>query len=223
VDVVWRGGPLDEAVGPERSGFDVCLASHVIEHTPDLVAFVGGAMRVLAPDGWLSLAVPDLRYCFDLLRPPTRVGELVAAHVGQSSRHSLATLIDHRAYPVRKGPEIAWGQTHTGELTFITSLADVEGLLASPAADGAEGEYVDAHVWRFTPASFELAILELSALGLLDAHVASLHDTVGCEFFVRLRPGSRAPETPEEVDAARLALLERSVREVASVWGTVGS
>ena len=32
-------------------------------------------------------------------------------------------------------------------------------------------DYVDAHAWTFTPSSFELLILELRALGLLDLAV----------------------------------------------------
>jgi len=221
VDVVWRNGPLDEALGPERQGFDVCLASHVIEHTPDLVGFVGGVLRTLVPGGWLSLAVPDLRYCFDLLRGPTRVGEVVDAHVRHASRHGIATFVDQRAYAVRKGGRIAWSAADGGTVELMESLADVESLLAS--RDDDDGEYVDAHVWRFTPASFELLVLELSALGMLDAHVESIHASVGCEFFVRIRAGSRLPATVEQIDAIRLALLERSVREVGAVWATVGA
>ena len=87
--------------------------------------------------------------------------------------------------------------------------------VVAEAGDGLEA------VQLSTAVAFELAILELSALGLLDAHVGSMHGTVGCEFIVRLRPGIRVPETPEAVDAARLALLERSVHEVADVWATV--
>jgi SAM-dependent methyltransferase len=221
VDVVWREGPLDEALGPERQGFDVCLASHVIEHTPDLVGFVGGGVRTLSPDGRLSLAVPDLRYCFDLFRPPTRVGEVVAAHLRSASRHGIATLIDQQAYSARKAGHIAWSEAHEGVVELTGSLADVEPLVAS-GDDGDAPEYQDAHVWRFTPASFELLVLELSALGLLDVHIDSIHDTEGCEFFVKLRAGSRLPATAEQVDDVRLALLERSVREVGAVWATVG-
>ena len=222
VDVVWREGSLDEAVGTQRLGFDVCLASHVIEHTPDFVGFVQGVMRSLAPNGWLSLAVPDLRYCFDLLRGPTRGGELVEAHVRGASRHRLATAFDQVAYTVRKGGNIAWDQAETGRIEPVASLAIARDVLTSHD-DGASAEYVDAHVWRFTPASFELTILELSALGLLDVHLTSLHPTVGCEFFVQLRPGARLPSDSSGLDAVRLELLERSVREVADVWAKVGA
>jgi hypothetical protein len=218
VDVVWTEGGLAEAIPRELHGFDVCLASHLIEHTPDLVGFVQGVMAVLSEDGWLSLAVPDMRYCFDLFRSPTRVGRLVAAHERRASRHDLATLYDERAYATKLDGHIAWGPSADPRpVELLGSLEGARELLSGPPA-----EYVDCHAWQFTPASFELAVLELSALGLLDVHVAASHETVGCEFFVTLRRGAAVPATAEELHEARLALLRRSVREVASIWAKVG-
>src|SRR4051794_28885984 len=60
VDFVWRDGPFIDAVPPEYHGtFDVFLASHAIEHQPDIVAFFDFAARLLAPTGIVVLAVPD--------------------------------------------------------------------------------------------------------------------------------------------------------------------
>ncbi|HEY7178234.1 MAG TPA: methyltransferase domain-containing protein [Gaiella sp.] len=217
VDVVWTEGGLDEAIPRELHGFDVCLASHLIEHTPDLVGFVQGVTAVLCEDGWLSLAVPDMRYCFDLLRAPTRVGQLLDAHARRASRHDLATLYDQRAYATRLDGHIAWEPSADPRLVeLLGSLEGARELLSGPPA-----EYVDCHAWQFTPASFELAVLELSALGLLDVHVAASHDTVGCEFFVTLRRGADVPANAEELDRARLDLLRRSVSEVAETWAAV--
>jgi hypothetical protein len=222
VDVVWQGGPLNEAIPGERHGFDVCLASHVIEHAGDFVGFVQGVMGVLAPDGWLSLAVPDLRYCFDLLESPTRVGEIVAAHLRGSSRHRLESLYDQAAYTVRSNGSIAWGQEGVGAIELDSTFDAARQVVAS-WSDAPVPESVDCHTWQFTPASFQLAILELAALGLLDVHVASSRDTVGCEFFVTLRRGARVPDDVGELDARRLELLRRSAVEVGSVWATVGA
>lgn len=68
VDHVWRGEPLSELVGAP-GGFDWIIASHVIEHVPDLVGFLRECERLLNAGGTLSLAIPDKRYCFDHLRP----------------------------------------------------------------------------------------------------------------------------------------------------------
>jgi len=60
VDYVWRGESLEALVGGER--FAWIIASHVIEHVPDFIGFLGSCERILAPGGVLSLAVPDKRY-----------------------------------------------------------------------------------------------------------------------------------------------------------------
>lgn len=47
VDFVWQGGSLGDLVGsPSWGTYDAFIASHVIEHTTDLVTFLGAA-RVL--------------------------------------------------------------------------------------------------------------------------------------------------------------------------------
>ncbi len=44
VDHVWTNGPLHEAVPRDMHGqYDAFVASHVIEHTPDLVGFLKSA------------------------------------------------------------------------------------------------------------------------------------------------------------------------------------
>jgi hypothetical protein len=49
VDFVWTSGILSDAVPPEQHGsFDAFLASHVIEHMPDLVAFLDAAATLLS-------------------------------------------------------------------------------------------------------------------------------------------------------------------------------
>ena len=75
VDYVWSGQPLEELVGEAR--FDWIIASHVIEHVPDLVGFLNSCGRILAPDGLLSLAIPDKRYCFDCQRENTALGRVI--------------------------------------------------------------------------------------------------------------------------------------------------
>ncbi|MBA3780525.1 MAG: methyltransferase domain-containing protein [Nocardioides sp.] len=56
------------------------IASHVIEHIPDLVGWLAQLADVVADDGVLVLAVPDKGYGFDAHRPLTTVGQILAAH-----------------------------------------------------------------------------------------------------------------------------------------------
>ena len=72
VDVVWNHGLLSAALkngGYAVGCFDYIVASHVIEHFPDLLGTLMDFEKILAEGGVLSLAVPDQRYCFDFFMP----------------------------------------------------------------------------------------------------------------------------------------------------------
>ena len=58
VDFVWRGEPLSQLIG-RKGCYDWIIASHVIEHSPDLISFLGQCEMLLKDDGVLSLIVPD--------------------------------------------------------------------------------------------------------------------------------------------------------------------
>src|SRR5260221_13919648 len=64
VDFIWDGRPYADLVG-QRNVYDWIIASHVIEHTTDLIGFLNDCDSLLKKDGILSLAVPDKRFCFD--------------------------------------------------------------------------------------------------------------------------------------------------------------
>src|SRR5690606_34931736 len=55
VDFIWGERSLREITG-ERE-FDYIVASHVIEHVPDLITWVRELVSVLAPGGTIRLAV----------------------------------------------------------------------------------------------------------------------------------------------------------------------
>lgn len=67
IDAVWGGATLRQAVG---HGFNVdyVVASHVIEHVPDLIGWLEELSSVLRDGGEVKLAVPDKRFTFDYLR-----------------------------------------------------------------------------------------------------------------------------------------------------------
>ena len=134
----------------------------MIEHTPDLIAFLNSAAALLKVDGVVTLAIPDKRYCFDYFQPLTTTGQLLAAHAEQRSRHTRRIAFDHRAYAVKNGGVGAWGQQPTKELRFFHTIGQARNLFDSIQK---QEDYVDLHAWHFTPASFELLLLELARLG----------------------------------------------------------
>ncbi|WP_044156709.1 class I SAM-dependent methyltransferase, partial [Escherichia coli] len=69
----------------EVGEFDLIVASHVIEHVPDLIGWLKDAISVLKVGGTLALVVPDKRFTFDILRPLATYREVAAAH--KEARH----------------------------------------------------------------------------------------------------------------------------------------
>jgi hypothetical protein len=217
VDFVWTAGSLSEAIPCHLHGaFDVLIASHVIEHTTDLIGFLEAGATLLSPTGIISLVIPDKRYCFDYFRPLTTTGEVLYAHASRRSRHTSRIAFDHRAYAVTNGNHIAWGQDPVRELNFVHTLEQA-GAEFSTLSEDPRHAYVDLHAWQFTPTSFELLMLELARLGKTDWQVKHVTPATGCEFFASLCRGGgavAAAQSVSELNARRLALLRRTFAEL---------
>ena len=162
---------------PETLGcvdpFDWVIASHVIEHVPDVIGWLAELAQVTADGGHLVLAVPDRRYCFDLHRPGTTVGQLLQAHEAGDVVPSVRAVYDYkRGHASVKAPAI-WAGELPGYERRIYTLDTVLEQVAKARA----GEYVDSHVWAFTPGSFLEQLIELRQIGLSSWKVASLTPT----------------------------------------------
>jgi SAM-dependent methyltransferase len=206
VDFVWRGEPLDELIG-KTGAYDFIIASHVIEHTPDLISFLSQCEKLLKPSGVLSLAIPDKRYCFDYFRWPSSTGDVLQANLDRRTRHAPGVVFDHVSSAVKLGGAIAWGKESAGDLTFLHSLEEaIAALHRSKDSD----DYIDVHHWRFTPSSFRLVLSDLSALGLIGLVVQCEFETIGSEFYVTL--GKEKSSRPIE---DRLKLVDLVVSEIA--------
>jgi len=217
VDFVWRGGAMSAAVPTELHGtFDVFVASHVIEHVPDVIGFLNAASDLLNSVGCVVLAVPDKRYCFDFFKPLTTTGEVLGAHHERRNRHERRAMFDHAAYAALNDGIGAWGQAPVGDLRLISSLDDAYRRF-NAVDESEQSAYKDCHATQFVPASFELIMLELAALRLTDWRIASISPAIGCEFHVRLSRGGQtdaAALTHEALMQRRLDLLKRAMLEV---------
>lgn len=215
VDFVWHGGDLADAVPPELHGsFDVFVASHVIEHTTDLVAFLRSAERLLKPGGEVILAIPDKRLCFDVFRPVSTLGQVLEAHGRAAPVHSEATLTDFHAYSVTKGGVASWHRGDQSAFAILFPFQDVRDVGAKLAA----GAYVDCHNWIFVPSSFALIVLGLARLGLTDWRIAWDEQAANMEFYARLQRGgatAAATMTADAFAAETLRLMMAAAEEQA--------
>jgi len=208
VDTVWQGGPLHDAVPARLLGkVDLIIASHVLEHIPDLLGFLQSASLLVRPGGLISVALPDRRYCFDCFRPWTTTGGLLEAHHRGMNRHGLKTAFDHMAYSAAADGQIAWGPRRIGEPVLLDPFAAAADLVTT-FTEQPDARYQDFHAWQFTPAAFRLVMLELAALGVTDWEVTSLHGPENFEFFAVLRQGVvHRPSAPALQEQRRRLLV----------------
>ena len=183
VDFVWRGEPVSQLIG-RKECYDWIIASHVIEHRPDVISFLGECETLLKDDGILSLIIPDKRYCFDYLHGPTSTGELLDAYDQKRKRPSAGKVFDHVAGATKRNGQIAWDADTRGAIEFVHDFSDaIKHWQEARTTDG----YFDIHNWRFTPASFRSIVYDLRALGLIHFDIKIEFETVGCEFFATLQ------------------------------------
>ena len=148
-----------EAAGP-GAPFDWIVASHVIEHVPDLIGWLDGLAEVTLDNGALGLIIPDMRFTFDVHRPLTTVGQMIQAAEDQDVRPSVRAVYDHFSAATSYDPVAIWH----GDAPDFTKPSHEVGRVDQELARCLDGVYVDCHVWLFTPESFLQQMREAGAM-----------------------------------------------------------
>jgi hypothetical protein len=112
-----------------KARFDFIVASHVIEHTTDMLGWLRDCSALLKADGKLVLFVPDCMYCFDLLRPLSSTGQILQAFIEKRVRHPPGVGFDHLAYIVTREGHCASQVGDNRPLAFINELDDRKVVL----------------------------------------------------------------------------------------------
>jgi predicted SAM-dependent methyltransferase len=155
VDFVWNGQPLAELVG-QSAVYDWIIASHVIEHVPDLITFLQQCRKILKPSGYLSLIIPDKRACFDYFNPTSYTGAFLDAYYEKRIKPSPGQVFDHFSNACKNGENIAWELGRQGKYKLVHDVKEAMDMMRKSRDDG---EYVDTHCWRYTPDSFRLRVI----------------------------------------------------------------
>ena len=216
VDVVWGDRPLAEVIG---SPVDFVVASHVVEHVPDLVGWLAEIRDVLVPDGRLGLAVPDRRSTFDRWRYDSRIPEVLEAYLLGSKRPTLRQIIDASFF----GVDVDQADEGTVHARMTDALPEriksrIMGCWNLVSDVERNPRYVDAHCWVFTPGSLLENLELLARLRLLPFRLEALDvpQPAGHEFFVRLRAAdSDDPEVLGSIERCRLMLPALPPSELA--------
>jgi SAM-dependent methyltransferase len=167
VDFVSKGEPLAELVG-EKAPLDYVVASHVIEHVPDLAGWLMDMHASLREGGTLYLVVPDKRFTFDLHRRCTGYEEVKAAFHEHRKRPGLRLVLDHFANVVNVDTFALWDDY---SIASDAPFAHGPEFLDIAHQHYHEGRYIDIHCWVFTPWSFMHLMGQIS-------------ERIGCDFMV---------------------------------------
>jgi SAM-dependent methyltransferase len=213
-DYVWGDKSFAESVGDKR--FDYMLASHVIEHVPDMLGWLKEIAEVLKDGGILSLVIPDKRYTYDHWRELTTPGMLIEAYLLHRRRPGPRAIFDHYALTYEVNLEAAWkGQINK----TIPMRPENLPYALNIAQDSLSTEhYHDVHVNVFTPTHFFHLLEIASHLELLDFSIVDFYDTAvnALEFFVSLERVPRG-QTRQDILAKQLASLTWARQRMSNV------
>jgi SAM-dependent methyltransferase len=124
VDVVDDGERLERF---DDAGVGFLIANHMLEHCENPLGTLRNHLRKVAPGGWLFYAMPDMRCCFDSVRPLTTFEHLLAddADGGMASRH---------------GHFVEWAK-------LVNGIADDAAAEENARQNIANGYSIHYHVW----------------------------------------------------------------------------
>jgi Methyltransferase domain len=201
VDAVWGDNTLQQCIGQDKK-MDYVVASHVIEHVPDLITWLAEIQEVIKDQGSLRLAVPDRRYTFDyLLKARRPLPRLIIEHC------HMARVVDVAA---------AWrGKLDARELQSLSNLATgVEAAKDSIL----NGVYHDTHCWIFTPVSFANLFYQLAELDLVGFACERFFETPrdAFEFYVHLSPTTDRTRILDSWDSMKRELLKSATYQKSS-------
>ena len=179
---------LREGYDKIEGRFDWIVASHVIEHVPDVIGWLQILASKLNDNGTLFLIIPDKNFTFDIHRGETRITDVVDAHRQGLEKPSFAQVFDHFFYAANLSSEVIW----RGE---AVPAPERNYAAAVQAAARTNREYVDVHCSVFSPQSFFMLFSQLEKLNLIPFHVGEIRPTQPyfSDFSAVLRKRSDAP------------------------------
>jgi predicted SAM-dependent methyltransferase len=185
VDFVSSGQPLTELIS-EKLPLDFIVASHVIEHVPDLIGWLFEMQNCLRPGGKLYLVIPDKRFTFDVKRRTSSFHEILTAYTEKRTRPGLRLVLDHFANVVNADCYTLWDKPDEAESADYCHGPEYLDIAHQHFH---EGKYIDIHCWVFTPESFLKLLEKIVAETSLALKIVEFTETpkYDLEFYVTLQ------------------------------------
>lgn len=217
VDAVWGADTLLDCTGTH---VDYVIASHVIEHVPDLITWLKELGNVLRPHGQIRLVVPDKRYTFDYVRRETALQDVIDSYIRRARRPLPANIFDHVVNVRYVDTAAAWQGPLDPEKLEHRHSFEMAMNLATDALNSQS--YHDVHCWVFTPHSFAALMTDLARCGLLDLECSDFGDTPygSLEFTAFLKPSTNRGAIAESWKQVTTALESKLNSDAALLKST---
>lgn len=208
IDHVLEDGRLPRTL--QGREFDYIVAAHVFEHLPNPLGWLRECAGVLHRAGTVGLTIPDKRFTFDRLRPPTRLAEWIEADLEDRRRPSPRSVFDGGLLSVAMPPGATWHRPPLPAEVTAQGIGRLDWVLG--LARRAAAGYFDIHCTIVTPRSCLLLLADAAELDLHPFQLALFRDTaVGAyEFHVQLR---RAADVPARDRAAGFRVAAAATHE----------
>ena len=185
IDFVCRDGDLLKATSGHT--FDYVVASHMIEHAPNLLLCLSEIHNVLKPGGTCVLIIPDKRFTFDVNRPVSTFGSVLENFLSKTTHPSISAVYDHSAMAINANGHNLWHGIVNADDTRLLASENIGWEAAHRVHK--EGHYYDVHVNIFTPESFCSILEQAISHEIVFFEVSKFVDTqVGqIEFMLQLK------------------------------------
>lgn len=162
IDFVSADGSLDVV----DESFELVFSSHNLEHQPDLIHHLNQVSSKLVGGGCFAMLVPNARYCFDADLPLTKISDIFNAHLDRRARHTLGSVIEHRALTTHNDPALHWKDSQTAPTYQRLDPNRIHAAIKE--YEGADGAYIDVHGWQFEPHTLSDILRTLIQLRVID-------------------------------------------------------
>jgi len=173
IDAVWvPGRRLAKCIDGRRFGY--AIASHVLEHVPNPLGWLGEILECVEVGGRVAILLPNKLHSMDYYRPLTTFAQVVGWSIEQPSRPTATQVMDF----------LSQSFLDDGTVSFDTPLPPFEKARRHysdrQAVDFARhvhgnDSYLDVHCTVWTPESFVEIFQRLRRCGLIDAEVSGPH------------------------------------------------
>ena len=191
VDYVWTPGKSLRSCIPNGVTYDFAIASHVMEHVPDVLGWAQQIFDVMRPGAVFQLALPDHRGCFDVFRRPTDISEMLQNWITNNDRPNVGQIYDFLSKNVvipdatsEASALFPFGENPKME-DFKRNYSD-ESALHFALVHFKKSTYMDTHCSVFTPESLVEAFSAANNLGIFNIELEK-PVTGAREFFIAVK------------------------------------